>query len=173
MNIPDFETFCKSFTDIPLIRTVYFLRSWFITRQASMQKNSKYIDFDELTSEAEILHCDYVSRIVDLTLDAFSHIISSTHSEIIREDVMMPVYKVRELDSYCINWLSRKSGRTIREKLAGIGSMMAVRRRESFDTGENRLLKTFAERISELIQLKQEYLPDESAPPCPMKRFDI
>ena len=161
MNIPDFETFCKSFTKIPVIRTVYFLRSWFITRQASMQRGSKYTDFDELTSETKILPCDYVSRIVDLTLDAFSHIVSSTHSEIIREDVMMPLYKVKEVDSYCINWLSRKSGRTIREKLAGIGSMMAVRRRDSFDTGENRLLKTFAVKMSELIQLKKEYLPDE------------
>ena len=161
MNIPDFETFCKSFDKTPAVRTVYFLRSWFITRQVSMQRGSKYTDFDELTSEAEIVPCDYVSRIVDLTLEAFSHIVSSTHSEIIREDVMMPLYKVKEVDSYCINWLSRKSGRTIREKLAGIGSMMAVRRRESFDTGENRLLKTFAVKMSELIQLKQEYLPDE------------
>lgn len=161
MNIPDFETFCKSFAEIPAVRTVYFLRSWFITHQGSMQRGSKYTDFDELTSEAEIVPCDYVSRIVDLTLESFSHIVSSAHSEIIREDVMMPLYKVKEVDSYCINWLSRKSGRTIREKLAGIGSMMAVRRRESFDTGENRLLKTFAVKMSELIQLKQEYLPDE------------
>ena len=161
MNIPDFETFCKSFADTPAVRTVYFLRSWLIARQASIQRGSKYTDFDELTSEINILPCDYVSRIVDLTLEAFSHIVSLTHSEIIREDVMMPLYKVKEVDSYCINWLSRKSGRTIREKLAGIGSMMAVQRRESFDTGENRLLKTFAGKMSELIQLKQEYLPDE------------
>ena len=161
MNIPDFETFCKSFAEMPTIRTVYFLRSWFTTYQASMQRGNKYTDFDELTSKIEVLPCDYVSRIVDLTLEAFSHIVQSAHSEIIHEDVMMPLYKVKEVDSYCINWLSRKSGRTIREKLAGIGSMMAVRRRESFDTGENRLLKTFAVKMSELIQLKQEYLPDE------------
>ena len=109
MNIPDFETFCKSLAEMPAVRTVYFLRSWFITRQASMQRGSKYTDFDELTSEGEIFPCDYVSRIVDLTLEAFSHIVSSTHSEIIREDVMMPLYKVEEVDSYCINWLSRKA----------------------------------------------------------------
>ncbi len=80
MNIPDFETFCKSFAEIPALMTVYFLRSWFISHQSSMQR---------------------------------------------------------------------------------VGSMMAVRRRESFDTGENSILKTFAEKMSELIQLKQEYLPDE------------
>ena len=161
MKVPDFESFCKSFAKESALQTVYYLRSWFITHQAHMQEGSGFTDFDELTSSVEISHCDYVSRIVDLTIEAFVHIVSSTHSEIIREDVMMPLHKMKEVDSYCINWLSRQSGRTIREKLAGIGSMMAVRRRESFDTGENRLLKAFARRMSGLIQLKQEYLPED------------
>ena len=161
MKVPDFESFCKSFAKESALQTVYYLRSWFITHQAHMQEGSGFTDFDELTSSVEISHCDYVSRIVDLTIEAFVHIVSSTHSEIIREDVMMPLHKMKEVDSYCINWLSRQSGRTIREKLAGIGSMMAVRRRESFDTEENRLLKAFARRMSGLIQLKQEYLPED------------
>ena len=76
---------------------------------------------------------------------------------IVRENVRLPVYKVREMNGYGLNWLSRQSGRTIREKISSAGnSVMAVQRRMSLDTGENRLFVAFAGAIAELLQYKAD-----------------
>ena len=162
MNIPeDYESFCTHFKDEPQLQTVQFLRSWLINRQTDDKSGRDYSDFDELTSLLENSQKrDAISRIAAMTGEAFAHITASPHSEIIREDVLMPLYKVREVDGYCINWLSRRSGRTVREKLASTASMMGVRRRESLDTGENRLLKAFASRMADCIRLKMQHMPE-------------
>ena len=68
-------------------------------------------------------------------------------------------YKVREINSYGLNWLSRQPGRTIRQKVSSAGnSIMAVQRRMSFDTAENRLFVAFAKEIYEHLCEKLESL---------------
>ena len=81
-----------------------------------------------------------------------------------REHAFLPIRAVRELDTASFMALSRRPGRNVREKLAGKPYMQAVRRFQSIDLPENRLLKAFAERLAELLELREEYLgetPDE------------
>ena len=60
-----------------------------------------------------------------------------------REQALLPIHAVRELDATSFIKLSNRPGRNIREKLAGNPYLQAVRRFQSVDLPENRLLKAF------------------------------
>jgi len=98
---------------------------------------------------------DELTRIVGVADSACRHIGENFRSKILRENVLMPSYLARELGSAGLSWLSRRSGRNIREKLAYTNNkLLAVKRRLSLDTGENRLFMAFVRRMVELIELK-------------------
>lgn len=98
---------------------------------------------------------DELTRIVGIVDGACRHIAANFHSKILRENVLMPSYRARELGSAGLSWLSKHSGRNIREKLAYTGNkLLAVKRRPSLDTGENRLFMAFVHRIVASIDLK-------------------
>lgn len=91
---------------------------------------------------------DYLWYIVSHALEAFRRLTDDMRSNILREHIVMPAYRARELDTSSAIWLSRRPGRNVREKINQTqGRLMAVRRRFSHDTVENRLLKAFAKRI--------------------------
>ncbi|MFA4943310.1 MAG: DUF2357 domain-containing protein [Lentisphaeria bacterium] len=75
-----------------------------------------------------------------------------------REHALLPVRAVRELDAACFVKLSTRPGRNIREKLAGKPYLQAVRRFQSIDIPENRLLKAYVSRLAELLELRKECL---------------
>lgn len=78
-----------------------------------------------------------------------------------REQALLPVRAVRELDANSFIKLSNRPGRNIREKLAGKPYLQAVRRFQSVNLPENRLLKAFATRLAELLELRLDYLGEE------------
>ncbi len=78
-----------------------------------------------------------------------------------REHALLPVRAVRELDANSFIKLSNRPGRNIREKLAGKPYLQAVRRFQSVNLPENRLLKTFVTRLAELLELRQNCLDGE------------
>jgi len=99
---------------------------------------------------------DEITRITRSAGAACRHIAEHLRERILREDVMTPHYKVREVSARGIGWLSKRPGRTVREKLSGTNSMLAVRRRPCVDTGENRLFMAFVRRLDALIAQKKE-----------------
>jgi hypothetical protein len=78
-----------------------------------------------------------------------------------REQALLPVRAVRELDANSFIKLTNRPGRNIREKLAGKPYLQAVRRFQSVNLPENRLLKAFATRLAELLELRQDCLGEE------------
>lgn len=78
-----------------------------------------------------------------------------------REQALLPIHAVRELDATSFIKLSNRPGRNIREKLAGNPYMQAVRRFQSVDLPENRLLKAFVIRLAELLELHRDCLGHE------------
>lgn len=104
---------------------------------------------------------DSLSRIIGQFVDAFKYISNNLHDKVVRENTLVPLYQAREINSAGMNWISRRPGKTVREKLSGTGSVMAVKRRFSFDTGENRLLVELLKDICELVELKRRYLPEQ------------
>ena len=102
---------------------------------------------------------DDLSLIAESSLEACRYISENLRTRIVRENVLMPSYRARELGQNGIQWLARRSGRTLREKLAYThNKLMAVRRYQSIDTGENRLFVAFVKRMLERINQKSKGL---------------
>lgn len=126
--------------------------------QGSAQFAAREIDRDHIH--------DYLWYIVTHALEAFCHLTEELRSNILREHVVMPAYQARELDTTSAIWLSRRPGRNVREKINHTqGRIMAVQRRFSHDTVENRLLKAFAKRIRICLE-RYLYVHGMAAEPC-------
>ena len=135
-------------------------------------------DFDPKTGEALPLGLDEVMRrlnrrpehtfmhdrlwrIAEHSRVAVEHLLDSLNESPRREQALLPIRAVREVNATSLIALNRRPGRNIREKLAGHPYMHAVRRYQSIDLPENRLLKVFVARMAELLEYRHEYLRDE------------
>lgn len=98
---------------------------------------------------------DRLYRIFLYAKDSLKFLMRELHTKILREHIIMPVRQVRETDGKTIRWLSKKPGRNVKEKLSGSYKLLAVRRLQSFDTAENRLLKAFAVKLDDLLFLRE------------------
>lgn len=136
------------------------VRSFFIAVQdldAGIDEEKRgYVDLYSLLRLAPVGTDDEITRITRSASAACRHIAAHLRERILREDVTTPHYKVREISARGVGWLSKRPGRTVREKLSGTNSMLAVRRRPSIDTGENRLFMAFVRRLDALIAQKKE-----------------
>ena len=107
-----------------------------------------------------VIH-DRLWRIAEHTRSSVERLFRSLNESPRREQALLAVHSVRELDANSFIKLSNRPGRTIREKLAGKPYMQAVHRFQSIDLPENRLLKAFVRRLAELLELRREFLGHE------------
>jgi hypothetical protein len=171
MNLIDsYEKFCKAFNgnsdEIKRAELLLFIQDWIVRIIDKFDEESTDYSLDALViGNADKSHLrnakkDAVSRLVDDSYNAVRRISENMRENIIRENVKMPVYKVREVNSYGLNWLSRRPGSTIKEKISSSNaSMMAVQRRMSLDTGENRLFVAYLKELADFLQSKLEHFP--------------
>lgn len=110
-----------------------------------------------------VLH-DRVWRITEHARESLRHLYSSLNKSPSREQALMPIRSVRELDANSFIKLSNRPGRNIREKLAGKPYLQAVRHFQSVDLPENRLLKEFSIRLVELLEMKSQNLGTQEDP---------
>jgi len=111
-----------------------------------------------LSTEQVDLPKDRLSRIIDHSREALKSIIGKPRDKVLREHAMLPIYATHEVDSVSVQWLSRKPGRNLREKLAGKFYVKAVYRRMCLDTAENRLLKAFIVKLVRLLLVRDDAL---------------
>lgn len=174
-NIISYESFCKAFKDVDnnknkeLAYMSLYLQNWIIALDELVNKETNKDNLDQLiinknNKKIEQEKYDVLSKIVNDTVNAFSHISSNMRENIIRENVVMPIHKVKEINSKGIIWLSRKPGKNVREKIASSNSMMAVERRMTLDTGENKLFIAFLRELSNLLEIKLDNLPENVVP---------
>lgn len=104
---------------------------------------------------------DRVWRITEHARPAVERLMQTLNETPRREHALLPVRSVRELDAGSFIKLSNRPGRTIREKLAGKPYLQAVRRFQSIDLPENRLLKAFLTRLVELLEFRRDYLGEQ------------
>lgn len=67
-----------------------------------------------------------------------------------RERVVTPIGRAQQIDTHCMRWLMMRPGRTTLEKAGTRQRIMAVVRREQFNTLENRVFKDFVIRCKSL-----------------------
>lgn len=104
---------------------------------------------------------DRLWRIVEHSRAALERLFRGLNESPRREQALLPVRAVRELDATSFIKLSNRPGRNIREKLAGNPYLQAVRRYQSVDLPENRLLKAFVLHLAELLELRRDCLGNE------------
>ncbi|WP_413674418.1 DNA-binding protein [Massilia cellulosiltytica] len=104
---------------------------------------------------------DRLWRIAEHSRAALERLFHALNESPRREQALLPVHAVRELDATSFIKLSNRPGRNIREKLAGNPYLQAVRRYQSVDLPENRLLKAFVVRLAELLELRRDCLGHE------------
>lgn len=103
---------------------------------------------------------DRVWRITEHARPSIERLFRTLNESPRREQAVMPVRSVRELNPSSFIRLSKRPGRNIREKLAGKPHLHAVRRFQSIDLPENRLLKAFVTRLAELLELRRVCLKE-------------
>ena len=104
---------------------------------------------------------DRLWRIAEHSRNSVDRLFRALNESPRREQALLPVHAVRELDANSFIKLSNRPGRNIREKLAGKPYVHAVRRFQSVNLPENRLLKAFATHLAELLELRRDYLGEE------------
>ena len=109
----------------------------------------------------DFLVLDRLWRITEHSRASVERLFRSLNESPRREQALLAVHSVRELDANSFIKLSNRPGRTIREKLAGKPYMQAVRRFQSIDLPENRLLKAFVRHLVELLELRRDCLGHE------------
>ena len=168
-RIDSYEKFCRAFRNPAKekrAKLILMIQDWIIRIIDKIDAESSDYNFDTLiihNSDKQHLRYakkDAVSRLVDDTFVAIRRISENMRENIIRENVKLPLYKVREINGYGLNWLSRRPGFTIKQKISSANnSMMAVQRRMSLDTGENRLYMAYLKELADLVQTKLEMFP--------------
>ncbi|WP_179991529.1 DUF2357 domain-containing protein [Acinetobacter sp. YH16058] len=126
-----------------------------LTGEALPQRMSHWLSNDNQECEDTKLQ-DRFTHLIDHAIDAVNNILIMPRQTINRVHEMTPVYLAQRLDSRSLQWLSRKPGNNLREKLAANPHILAATRKMSFDTLENRLLKAFLIRVQGLLLDRQE-----------------
>jgi cold shock CspA family protein len=103
---------------------------------------------------------DRLYRITEHARQSILRLFRSLNENPRREHALLPVRAVRELDAASFIKLNTRPGRNIREKLAGKPYLQAVRRFQSVDLTENRLLKAFVTRLLEMLELRHKCLDE-------------
>ena len=98
---------------------------------------------------------DRIENIIRFTELAVFNLFDMLHNKILSEHIITHSTRVRETDSTSIRWLSKKPGRTVRQKIADSGKLMGVFHNASIDTTENRLLKAFLIRMDNILYEKE------------------
>lgn len=117
------------------------------------------------TSTSDADYRDRVYHVAAYTQEAVQALVRRPNGAIIREHKSLPLRSVREIDIQSFRRLSRRPGRTIREKLADNPTMIAPQRRETVNTTENRLFHAFLTRVTEILHERARSITsDESSP---------
>ena len=155
----------KEETDSNTLIDCLFIQNWF----------NSIFDFDPITNKPLSSTNDYlfsrinnletsgslfwwndrIENIVRFTEFAVFNLFDMLHNKILSEHIITHSNRVRETDSTSIRWLSKKPGRTVRQKIADSGKLMGVFHIASIDTTENRLLKAFLIRMDSILYEKE------------------
>lgn len=89
-------------------------------------------------------------------LPVLLHQVTSSPKRVLRrEREREPLHRIREFDSTCMRWVCRQPGVSLAEKAGHQRTLLAVRRFESLNTLENRIVFTLVQRT---VRLCRDYL---------------
>ena len=140
-QIENYEQYCRAFhedadnkskSDAELL---LYVQNWIIRILDFVEEDAMDFSLKKLLAEnadKSFLRDskeDALSSIIDDTELAFRYIVDHMREKIIRENVRVPVHKVREINGYGSNWLGRQSGNTIKQKISSAGNSVMTQRK--------------------------------------------
>lgn len=99
---------------------------------------------------------DWLYKSLSYNRRSLLYLLESPRNEIIRSHERMNIYQAREIDSAGIMEISRRPGRTVKEKVAVKPTILAVKIEQGADTLENRLLKKYLIRLVNVLDERQK-----------------
>lgn len=87
-----------------------------------------------------------IVQVADACREVLSQICDEPRRLLRRERRMTDLRTADQLDEACLRWLARQPGTTILDKAGTRQRILAVQRRHSYDTTENRVVRDFIER---------------------------
>ena len=87
---------------------------------------------------------------------ALKTVINHPRYKVVREHDFVPIHKAQQLDNRSVQWLSRQPGNNIRQKLSANPHVLALTRRNSLDTLENRFVHNTIQYLDYLLESKRE-----------------
>ena len=167
--IKTYKELCEKYNDESLeinAKDIFELQDWIIRFENISKKD--YLEYFNYNLDSflenyqeEVEKKDILLHLLETVKNSIFYIMNNMRTKIVREDIMLPASKVKEINSKGIMWLSRKPGDTIRKKLASARNMLSIKRRLSIDTGENRLFVEFLKHIKYYLELRLDNLPKE------------
>ncbi len=168
--IKTYEDYCKAFKTEEEKNTAYLLLSlqtWLINiDDIFLKDDSISSSLDQLLNRSTISIIpteDYLTWIVKHVINSIEYLSKHMKEDILRENIKMPFYKAKEFNSQCFNWLSRQPGDNIKEKIVNSSkNILAVKRRMSYNTGENRLYISLVKEILNYELIKIQYINERN-----------
>ena len=169
---PDYSTLLKSLTvEDSKEKLLLSLRDWYYRIIETDPETGEPLDSDLTTLLDKLIDIksyiddknvyDWIYNIFSYSKRGVFHIFESPRKEILRFHEQMQVYQAKEIDSMGIIEIARRPGRTVREKIAAKPSVIAVKRQQSVDTLENRLLKKLIIRATYILEERLNILTAE------------
>lgn len=148
-------------SEVALRDTVDFLSGYF-TEAVSLTRDREHPEFHEFAGQA-LARLNWaaiwkrwkkvstgeeprMARVVEIAfahLTAIRNVCERPRRMLVRQRELLPVGRVQELDSMCLRQLIQRPGRTVLEKAGGRQEILAITRRETVDTAENRVIREF------------------------------
>jgi len=149
--IPEFDAFLKEVETFGKLRFEAedgFLRN---RHRAKSKRHALPLDWVDiariLSPDVESPEVSLVTEVVKLCLSEVEAIIQDLRKVLIRHREKVSLEVVQQVDAQCLRWLSKQPGRHAVEKAGSRQRILAVVRRENYNTLENRVLKDFIIRI--------------------------
>lgn len=121
-----------------------------------LDKVSELIPLEkEELDEIKANKSDWVYKSLSYNKRSLLYLLGNPRNEIIRSHERMNIYQAREIDSAGIMEISRRPGRTVREKVAVKPTILAVKREQRSDTIENRLFKKYLTKLLNVLEERQ------------------
>lgn len=172
--------FQKESTDAPVRRTHFALTDAFIWLSGWLYRYREDVGHpfaERKLSEACVAFGDYLgnakdfapeSLIVEIARNvpgAVASIVADPRKVLTREHTEVPLDKIQEMDGFSLVDLARRPGRTVAMKAGPKQRLMALTRRETADTIENRVVLDFIRRSA---RAARQYV-DEMCARCPRR----
>lgn len=118
------------------------VHSWTTEVHLAMARR-RFVLASQLDPPVEVIH-----RVRDRCIGAVVDLCGRLRCELHRSRRAIDVGRVQEVDDACIGWLARQAGKSLAERAGPRQRVLAVTRRTSHDTFENRVLALFLKLAS-------------------------